>query len=403
MSTAGLVVVGAGLAGVRAVEGARRSGFTGPVTLLGTETDAPYDRPPLSKAFLTESAALKYLRTAESLRDELDVDLRLGETATAVDPATRTVTVGAEELPYAGLVIATGSTARLLPGMHGPAGVHTLRSHADAVALRSAVRPGSRVVVIGAGFIGSEFACSALHLGAHVTVLEAADVPLVRAVGPAMGEALGGLHGRHGIDVRCGAVVEAVIGEDTVEAVRLADGQVLPADVVLVGVGAAPVTEWLRGSCLTIEDGVVCDATLNAGAPGVYAAGDVARWHNPTFDRSMRLEHWTSAAEQGAVAGRNAVGTGEPVTCDVVPYFWSDWVTDRIQFVGVPESDEVVTVVGSAETGDLLALYRTGDRVTGALGVNQRRAVLRLRLMIGQRADWQEAVELARSTTVRSS
>jgi len=163
------------------------------------------------------------------------------------------------------------------------------------------------------------------------------------------------------------------------------------------------VTEWLRGSGLTIEDGVVCDATLNAGAPGVYAAGDVARWHNPTFDRSMRLEHWTSAAEQGAVAGRNAVGTGEPVTCDVVPYFWSDWVTDRIQFVGVPESDEVVTVVGSAETGDLLALYRTGDRVTGALGVNQRRAVLRLRLMIGQRADWQEAVELARSATVRSS
>ena len=224
MSTAGLVVVGAGLAGLRAVEGARRSGFTGPVTLLGTETDAPYDRPPLSKAFLTESAALKYLRTAESLRGELDVDLRLGETATAVDPATRTVTVGAEELRYAGLVIATGSTARLLPGMPGQLGA-PLRSHADAVALRSAVRPGSRVVVIGAGFIGSEFACSALHLGAHVTVLEAADVPLVRAVGPAMGEALGGLHRRHGIDVRCGAVVEAVVGEDTVEAVRLADGR----------------------------------------------------------------------------------------------------------------------------------------------------------------------------------
>ncbi|EYR63338.1 pyridine nucleotide-disulfide oxidoreductase [Actinotalea ferrariae CF5-4] len=403
MSTAGLVVVGAGLAGVRAVEGARLGGFTGAVTLLGTETDAPYDRPPLSKAFLTESAALRYLRTAESLRGELDVDLRLGETATAVDPAARTVAVGAEELPYTGLVIATGSTARLLPGMHGPAGVHTLRSHADAVALRSALRPGSRVVVIGAGFIGSEFACSAMHLGAHVTVLEAADVPLVRAVGPAMGEALGGLHARHGIDVRCGAVVEAVVGKDTLEAVRLADGQVLPADLVLVGVGAAPVTEWLRGSGLTIEDGVVCDATLNAGAPGVYAAGDVARWHNPTFDRSMRLEHWTSAAEQGMVAGRNAVGTGEPVTCDVVPYFWSDWVTDRIQFVGVPDSDEVTTVAGSAETGDLLALYRTGDRVTGALGVNQRRAVLRLRLMIGQRADWREAVELARSTAVRST
>lgn len=395
----GLVVVGAGLAGVRAVEAARRNGFTGPVTLLGAETDAPYDRPPLSKTFLTEGAPLKYLRTADDLRDELDVDLRLGTTATALDTAARVVVADGVELPYAALVIATGSTAKELPGTRGLAGVHTLRTHADALALRSVLLPGGRVVIVGAGFIGSEVACSARAVGAHVTVLEAAPVPLVRAVGDQMGAALAQVQARHGIDVRCGAAVDALVGADRVESVRLADGDVLPADVVLVGVGAAPVTGWLDGSGLQVEDGVVCDRTLNAGVPGVYAAGDVARWHNPVFERSMRLEHWTSAADQGAVAGRNAVDPAQAVACETVPYFWSDWDADRIQFVGVPGGDEVLVVAGGAEDGDLLALYRTGDRVTGALGVNQRRPVLRLRMMIGQRAGWSEGVALARTLT----
>lgn len=389
MTAPGLVVVGAGLAGLRAVEGARRAGYTGSITLVGDEAEDPYDRPPLSKAFLTGATEVRRLRTADSLRDELDVTVRLGAGVTALDSVGRTVVLDGDELPYESLVLATGSTARRLDLPH-LAGVHTLRTHADALALRDAIEPGSRVVVVGAGFIGSEVACSATAMGAEVTVLEAAPVPLVRGVGEQMGAALLDVHRRHGVHVRCGTGVEAFTGTDRVQGVRLADGEVVPADVVVVGVGATPATDWLAGSGLTLADGVVCDATL-AAAPGVYAAGDIARWHNPLFDRFMRLEHWTAAAEQGAIAGRNAADPAAAVACEIVPYFWSDWAGDWIQLVGVPDADEVLVVSGSAASGDLLALYRTGDRVTGALGVNQRRAILKVRGQIAAHASWRDA------------
>jgi NADPH-dependent 2,4-dienoyl-CoA reductase/sulfur reductase-like enzyme len=396
VSGAGLVVVGAGLAGVRAVEAARRTGFDGPVTLLGAEHEAPYDRPPLSKTFFTEGSPLRYLRTEDSLRDELDVDVRLGVTATGLDVDARVVATEDGDLPYDGLVIATGSAARTLAGMTPLPGVHTLRTHTDALALRAAFRPGVRVVVVGAGFIGSEVACSAQLVGAHVTVLEAAAVPLVRAVGQEMGAALGELHRRRGIEVRCGAGVESFEGTSRVTGVVLNGGEVLPADVVVVGVGAAPLTGWLDGSGLELADGIVCDSTLRARAAGVYAAGDVARWFNPAFDRVMRLEHWTAAAEQGAVAGHNAVQPEDPTVCETVPYFWSDWGTDRVQFVGIPESDEVAVVAGDPGSGDFLALFRSGDRLTGALGLNQRRPVIRLRALIAARTSWSDAVEVVR-------
>lgn len=402
MTTAGLVVVGAGLAGLRAVEAARRTGYTGTITLVGDESEDPYDRPPLSKAFLTGAAAVRRLRTTESLQDELDVTVRLGATVTALHPADRLVVVDGGELAYAGLVLATGSTARSLDLPH-LAGVHTLRSHADALALREAITPGSRVVVVGAGFIGSEVACSATEMGAEVTVLEAAHVPLVRAVGEQMGAALLNVHRRHGVAVRCGTAVEAFVGADRVRAVRLTDGEEVPADVVVVGVGAAPATAWLTGSGLALDDGVVCDSTLAAGPPGVYAAGDIARWHNPLFDRSMRLEHWTAAAEQGGIAGRNAAAPEGAVACEIVPYFWSDWAGDWIQLVGVPDADETVVVAGDPAVGDFLTLYRTGDRVTGALGVNQRRAVTRVRGLIAARGRWAEGVEAARAATSPAS
>jgi NADPH-dependent 2,4-dienoyl-CoA reductase/sulfur reductase-like enzyme len=180
-----------------------------------------------------------------------------------------------------------------------------------------------------------------------------------------------------------------------VERVRLSDGSSLPTDVVIVGVGAAPATGWLEGSGLELDGGVVCDETLNAGAPGVYAAGDVARWHNPLFGETMRLEHWTTAAEQGAIAARNAIDPTEPTPCSTVPYFWSDWDDDRIQFVGVPDADEIEVVAGDPDVGHFLALYRRGDLVTGAFGLNNRRPVMRLRAMIGKRATWTEALDLA--------
>jgi NADPH-dependent 2,4-dienoyl-CoA reductase/sulfur reductase-like enzyme len=228
-------------------------------------------------------------------------------------------------------------------------------------------------------------------------VIEVAPVPLVRAVGEAMGAALARLHERNGTELRCGVAVESIEGDGMVEKVRLSDGGTVPADVVVVGVGVAPATAWLEGCGLELDDGVVCDETLCAGAPGVYAAGDVARWFNPLFGEAVRLEHWTTAAEQGLLAGRNAIDPTRAAPFITVPYFWSDWDDDRIQFVGVPGADEVRVVSGDPDDGDFLALYRRGERLGGALGLNQRRMVIRLRMMIAKRTSWSEALEFARA------
>jgi len=260
--------------------------------------------------------------------------------------------------------------------------VHTLRTLEDALALRQALQPGSRVVIVGAGFIGSEVACAARRRGAEATVVEAVPVPLARAVGDVIGIMLAKLHARLGTRLRCGVAVESVEGTAHVGAVRLSDGSRLPADVVVVGIGSAPATEWLQGSGLELDDGVVCDETLNAGAPGVYAAGDVARWFNPLFGQTMRLEHWTTAAEQGRVAARHAIDPSRAAPCAMVPYFWSDWNDDRIQFVGIPGPDEVQVVAGDPDHRVFLALHRRGERICGALGLNQRQSVIRLRAMI---------------------
>lgn len=396
MNTPRLVVVGASLAGLRAVESARRCGFDGPITMIGAEPHSPYDRPPLSKQFLTGGAAPPYFRGAQSLRDDLDVDLRLGTSATGLHTEERIVVAGGQEIGYTGLVIATGARPRVLPGMPRPAGVHTLRTVEDAAALRQALRPGARVVIIGAGFIGSEVAFAAWRRGAEVTVLEAAAVPLARAVGEPVGAALATLLERDGIDLRRGMAVDAIEGAERVEAVRMADGSTLPADVVMVAVGVVPATDWLMDSGLTLDNGVVCDQTLNAGAPGVYAAGDVARWFHPLFGQSVRVEHWTTAAEHGALAARNAIEPQAAAACVTVPFFWSDWDTDRIQFVGVPDADEIHMVPSGSGKGDFLALYRRGKHVIGALGINQPRPVMRLRTMIARRTGWSEAVEFAR-------
>lgn len=403
MSPAALVVIGAGLAGLRAVEAARRTGFDGTITLIGAEPHPPYDRPPLSKGFLDVGARPPYLRSQASLRADLGVDVRLGQPATALCPRERVVVLGSEEFEYSGLVIATGAAPRALPGVPPLAGVHTLRTIEDARALRQAFQPGSRVVVIGAGFIGTEIAWAARRRGSDVAVVEAAPVPMLRAVGPEMGAVLAGVLTRSGIPLRCGVAVSALGGIDRVQAVRLSDGAQLPADVVVVGIGAAPATSWLDGSGLRLDDGVVCDQTLCAGPNGVYAAGDAARWFNPLFGQTMRLEHWTAAAEQGAVAARNAIDPSRAAPCLTVPYAWSDWGTDRVQFVGLPGADEVRIVSGSPDAGEFLALYRRGDRVTGALGLNQPLPVARLRSLLAQRSSWQLAVESSTASVAVSA
>ncbi|GAA5110023.1 NAD(P)/FAD-dependent oxidoreductase [Haloechinothrix salitolerans] len=400
----GLVVIGASLAGLRAVESARKAAYDGPVTLVGAEHHLPYDRPPLSKRFLEGSDATETVFRDEAyLRDELDVDVRLGDPASGLDCSERVVHIGDRELPYDGLVVATGADARPLPGTSGLSGVHTLRTLDDARSVRSALHSGARTVVVGAGFIGSEVASSARKHGVDVTVVEAAPVPLTRSVGTRMGALLGELHTREGVELRLGVGVEQVKGGDSVESVILSDGTELPADLVVVGIGAAPSTRWLEASSIQLDDrdrGVLCDETLAASAPGVYAAGDVCHWVSELFDGRLRLEHWTSAAEQGALAARNALDPANAKAYDTVPYFWSDWYDSRIQFVGEPDCDDILVVDEPQwEDGKLLTLYRKGDRVIGALTVNRPTLIMKLRRMISKRATWSEAVAFAEEKT----
>ncbi|SNR49760.1 Reductase C-terminal [Haloechinothrix alba] len=402
MSTSRLVVVGASLAGLRAVEAARRTGYDGPLTLVGAEPHLPYDRPPLSKEFLApapQPPEPPTHRAEHSLRAELDVDLQLGTAATGVDTAARVLHLDNGRLSYTGLIIATGATARQLPNTPELGGVHTLRTVDDAHRVRAELDAGARnVIVVGAGFIGSEVAAAVRKRGLPVTVVEMAPVPLVRAIGEQMGSACARLHERHGTYLRCGvgvAGLKAGEGTDRVERVRLTDGSTLDADLVVVGTGAAPATGWLAGSGLEIDDGVVCDETLATGAPGVYAAGDVARWTNPAFGERMRLEHWTTTAEQGAAAARNALRPDEAQPFETVPYFWSDWYEHRLQFIGVPTAEEVRVVAGDTDSENFLALYRQGDRVVGALGLNERKLVMTFRRLIAKRTSWRDGLAYA--------
>jgi NADPH-dependent 2,4-dienoyl-CoA reductase/sulfur reductase-like enzyme len=396
----GLVIVGASLAGLRAVEGARRAGYDGTITLIGAEPHLPYDRPPLSKEFLTseEPPGPTLLREESVLRDDLGVTLRLGTRATALDLASKAVVTDDREVRYDRLVIATGAAPRLLPGTESLTGVHALRTLDDAHAIRAAIDSGARTVVVGAGFIGSEIAASANKRGSEVTVVEALPTPLARAVGEQLGLALAALHERHGTRLRVGVGVDALEhdGAGAVTGVRLADGSRIDAELVVVGIGVAPSTDWLADSGLELGNGVECDETLATSSPDVYAAGDLVSWPNPTTGSRMRLEHWTIAAEQGGAAGRNAADPAGATAFATVPYFWSDQYDKRIQFVGIAaDADETRTVMGDLDSDSFLVLYRRGDRLLGVLGLEQRGNVMKFRNLLANQASWDEAVAFA--------
>jgi NADPH-dependent 2,4-dienoyl-CoA reductase/sulfur reductase-like enzyme len=392
-----LVVVGASLAGLRAVEAARRSGFTGTITLVGAEPHLPYDRPPLSKDFLdpAQDVETTEFRERTYLEGDLDVRLVLGEAADGLDTDERRVRVGNESIAYDALVVCTGAAARLLPGTDSMAGVHVLRGLEDARAIRAGLDARARTVIIGAGFIGSEVASAARARGLDATVIEARPTPLTRAVGPTLGRACTALHERNGTTVLCGTGVKRLEGNGRVERVILADGSTIEADLVVVGIGAIPNTDWLSNSAVAVADGVVCDERLASTAPGVYAAGDVARWHNPRFNKSMRIEHWTSAAEQGARAALNAIDPGGAKRYATVPYFWSDWYGSRIQFVGVPTGDDYEIVSGHLDSDHFVALYRSGDTLSGALTLNGQRHIMKYRRLIDTGASFDAGLELA--------
>jgi NADPH-dependent 2,4-dienoyl-CoA reductase/sulfur reductase-like enzyme len=391
-----VVVVGASLAGLRAVQTAREVGFAGRLTLIGDEIHLPYDRPPLSKEYLADgplTTAHEFPET-DYLTERLDVDVRTGTRAESLDVQGRTVTTcRGEKVDFDALLIATGVRARRLPGTERLAGVHVLRDLDDAKSIREALDARARVVVIGAGFIGAEVASAAVKRGLDPTILEAAATPLVRAVGEEGGRGLARMHARNGVDLRCGVAVSEVLGDDRVEGVRLADGTEIAADLVVVGIGADPATDWLETSGLRIDNGVVCDETLRA-AERIWAAGDVVRWSNPLFDTSMRLEHWTNAGEQAAHAMENLLSPADASPYQHVPYFWSDWYGQRIQFAGLPVGRPHV-VSGSWDSDDLVALYRDGDRLVGALAVNRRGDIMKYRVQISRRGTWTAAMAFA--------
>ncbi|MCX4703548.1 FAD-dependent oxidoreductase [Streptomyces sp. NBC_01352] len=382
-----IVVVGASAAGLAAVETLRREGYDGTLTLVGDEPWTPYDRPPLSKQLLAaewEPDRLA-LRTPDDLAG-LGLDLRLGVAATGLELSDRTVRLAdGSDVPYDGLIVATGVRPRRLPGE----GAHVLRTLDDALMLRERLTPGRRLVVVGAGFLGAEAAAVAWRLGAHVTLLEPAPVPLAHAVGTEVGRVLSRAHVDRGVDLRCGVTVTEV----TEDGVRLADGEAIDADEVLVAVGSLPNTEWLDGSGLAVGDGVVCDEFCEA-ARNVYAAGDVARWYNPLFGTSMRIEHRTNAAEQGMAAARNLLHPEARKPFAPVPYFWSDQYDMKVQAYGFLRGhDEVAVVDGDLAERRFVAVYRTGDRVSGALAVGMPPKAIRLwRQAIAAGAAWSETV-----------
>lgn len=388
-----IVVVGASLAGLRAVEALRAGGHDGTITVVGAEKHRPYDRPPLSKQLLTGRATPE--DTALRVADDLDVDWRLGRPATGVDLEQQLVDVdGDEPVPFDALVLATGAHARTLPHLGSGPGVHLLRTLDDGLALRAALEAGPRVVVVGAGFVGLEVAASSRSRDLDVTVLEVAASPLVRSIGATLGHVVAAVHRDHGVDVRLGIGVEGLVGAGRVEGVRLAGGEVIPADVVVIGVGAAPTTAWLEGSGIDLDDGIRADACLRVLAggralPHVVVAGDVARWDHPTWGVPARVEHWTNAIEQGAAAAATLLAGDDAVPFGPVPYFWSDQYDRKIQMVGhAAAGDDVEVVDGSIDERRFVAAFGHDGRLVAALGFNRPAKVMGLQRRIAEGASW---------------
>ncbi|MFI8236634.1 NAD(P)/FAD-dependent oxidoreductase [Streptomyces sp. NPDC085866] len=378
-----ITVVGASLAGLSTVRALRTEGYDGEIVVVGEERHTPYDRPPLSKEFLKGDLDADALALGDAAEyEELRVRWLLGERAVRLDPADRSVTLaGGRQLRTDGVVIATGATPRRLPGMEGLAGVHTLRTLDDARSLRTELLNGlPRVVVIGAGFIGAEVASTAHRLGLHVTVVEALDVPLERQLGREMGLVCASLHSDHGVGLLCGTGVAGFTGSGRVTGVRLTDGRVLPADIVVVGVGVRPATDWLAGSGVQVDDGVVCDAGCATAVPAVVAVGDVARCPHPFTGRHARVEHWSNATEQATTAARTLLSGVSAPAPRTAPYFWSDQYQVRIQLAGHVAPGAVPEVVeGDLDSRSFTAVYHREGSAVAVLSLNRPKLFNRLR------------------------
>ncbi len=367
-----VVVVGAGVAGTSAAEAMREHGYDGALTIIGGERHSPYHRPPLSKKLLTGQVH----RAGVDLAPRLDVDARVlrGTSARRLDMSSRTIHLrdGDEDMSvsFDGLVIASGAVPRQWPQETVPEGVSVLRTVDDCLAIRQMLQSGPRVVVIGGGFIGAEVAASCRSLGLDVTVIEKSSGPMLSALGSEMARCWAQLHRARGVHLHVDVGVDSFIGNARVEGVRLTDGSQLPADLVVVGLGVTPATDWLCDSGLKVDDGVVCDATgAVEGDTAVVAAGDVASWWHPLYERHMRIEHWDHAARQGAASARTLLaGPEHAEPYDEVPYFWSDQYDVKLQTLGVTTDYDAFTVVeGNPRDWRFVAAYGREGRTVAVL------------------------------------
>jgi len=373
MNTA-YVIVGASLAGAKAAQTLREEGFGGPIMLIGQETERPYERPPLSKDYLLDKAEREsiYVHPA-GWYGEHDVELRLGTTVTAVDPAAHEVTLAdGSRIGYAKLLLATGSSPRRLPVPGADLdGVHYLRRVADSDRIKETFAAASRVAVIGAGWIGLETTAAARAAGVEVTVLEAAELPLLRVLGREVAEVFAGLHREHGVDLRFGVQVAEITGSGgRADGVRLADGSHIPAEAVIVGVGITPNSQLAEAAGLEVRNGIVTDAGLRSSDPDIYATGDVANAYHPPLGRHIRVEHWANALNQPQAAARAMLG--QDVAYDLVPYFYTDQYDLGMEYAGYVEPGGYDQVVfrGDVQRREFIAFWLAGGRVLAGMNVN---------------------------------
>jgi NADPH-dependent 2,4-dienoyl-CoA reductase/sulfur reductase-like enzyme len=372
----GIVIVGGGLAAARTAEQLRRAEYTGPVTIVSDEGHLPYDRPPLSKEVLRKEVDDVVLKPRE-FYDEKDITLRLGAAATSLDTAAQTVTLDdGTVLGYDELVIATGLVPRRIPAFPELEGIRVLRSYDESVALREHASAAKHAVVVGAGFIGCEVAASLRSLGVDVVLVEPQPTPLASVLGEQIGELVARLHRDEGVDVRTGISVAEVRGDARVESVVLTDGTELAADLVVVGIGSRPATEWLAGSGVEVDNGVICDEAGRTSAPNVWALGDVASWRDATGHQA-RVEHWSNVADQARVVVPALLGQEVP-SVTVVPYFWSDQYDVKIQCLGEPEATDIVHLVED-DGRKFLAYYERDGVVVGVVGGGMPGKVMKAR------------------------
>ena len=377
-----VAVVGASLAGLSAVRALRSEGYTGTITVIGDEPHMPYDRPPLSKEFLSgDDSSVALLDEAAGEAETLGATWLLGLRATGISASGIGHEVRTDDgtsVHADAVIVATGARARTLPGTDALDGVHTLRTFDDARALRKSLASARRLVVIGAGFIGAEVASSAAALGLEVTVVEVSPEPLAGVLGPQVGSLCAARHRANGVGLLTGVTVEKLLGTTAVTGVELGNGLVLRADAVVIGIGAIPNVEWAAESGLEIADGFVTDARCRTTIDGIYAIGDCARSFDEELGAHHRSEHWTNAITQAKTAARTVMGASHPP--QAAPYFWSNQYDKRLQFAGRRQpSDEVEFVDGNADTASFTVVYERDGEVVAVFAMDNPRLFTRYR------------------------